>query len=406
MHFQVILMMMWLWLEAEGGTCPTLYKRYSKHHTYCLHPNSTCKILTRGVSSGDKEIILREHNKLRSRVATGKETKYSLPKASDMMQLVWDDELASVAQKHADQCVFEHDCNDCRNVQNFGVGQNLHLRTSSAKFSDITWAGAVNGWYDEVKDFNKRQISGFIDGKGPPQTGHFTQAVWATSWRVGCGRSMFKDGNTFKDLYTCNYGPGGNMKNAIIYTKGKPCSGCPLNSCCGKACGGISYDGLCKMSGNTAPQYSPPKGFAFRCTFNGESDCATTTSGAKKWKTIKTLSGSFIGIVLNPGESSTLSFTVPFGVSDGSMCVESYYRKGPQVAGQVAAGNAVEKFGDPADPSFDYSTPLKESTDFMQFGVTLGWNTKTTLSVVFSVPPGTAPQYLEMKDISVRKGEC
>ena len=29
---------------------------------------------------------------------------------------MWDDELAAVAQAHADQCVFAHDCADCRKV--------------------------------------------------------------------------------------------------------------------------------------------------------------------------------------------------------------------------------------------------------------------------------------------------
>ena len=29
---------------------------------------------------------------------------------------VWDEELARVAQAHADQCLFEHDCADCRRV--------------------------------------------------------------------------------------------------------------------------------------------------------------------------------------------------------------------------------------------------------------------------------------------------
>lgn len=29
---------------------------------------------------------------------------------------VWDEELATVAQKHADQCIFQHDCPECRSV--------------------------------------------------------------------------------------------------------------------------------------------------------------------------------------------------------------------------------------------------------------------------------------------------
>lgn len=34
---------------------------------------------------------------------------------SDLLQ-EWDDELALVAQGHADQCIFEHECSDCRRV--------------------------------------------------------------------------------------------------------------------------------------------------------------------------------------------------------------------------------------------------------------------------------------------------
>lgn len=35
--------------------------------------------------------------------------------AADIFQ-TWDDELAAVAQRLAEQCLFEHDCNECRKV--------------------------------------------------------------------------------------------------------------------------------------------------------------------------------------------------------------------------------------------------------------------------------------------------
>ena len=40
---------------------------------------------------------------------------------------IWDPELSVVAQAHADQCKFAHDCSDCRRVSRFGVGQNLYI---------------------------------------------------------------------------------------------------------------------------------------------------------------------------------------------------------------------------------------------------------------------------------------
>ena len=57
------------------------------------------------------------HNKLRAAVARGDERRGSgsggggggQPEAANMMMLQWDEELAMVAQRWADQCTFGHD---------------------------------------------------------------------------------------------------------------------------------------------------------------------------------------------------------------------------------------------------------------------------------------------------------
>ena len=53
----------------------------------------------------DKDAIVQKHNELRARVANGEETLgqpagTGQPKASNMRQLVWNDELAEVAQRY------------------------------------------------------------------------------------------------------------------------------------------------------------------------------------------------------------------------------------------------------------------------------------------------------------------
>ena len=53
----------------------------------------------------DKDTIVQKHNELRSRVANGKETRgqpagTGQPKASNMRQLVWNNELAEIAQRY------------------------------------------------------------------------------------------------------------------------------------------------------------------------------------------------------------------------------------------------------------------------------------------------------------------
>ena len=52
--------------------------------------------------------------RLRSRVASGQTGQ---PPASDMMELAWDPELATIAQAHADQCKFRSDSSNHVNRQ-------------------------------------------------------------------------------------------------------------------------------------------------------------------------------------------------------------------------------------------------------------------------------------------------
>ena len=52
----------------------------------------------------DKDLLVQKHNELRARVANGEETKGNQPngqpKASNMKELVWNDELAAIAQRY------------------------------------------------------------------------------------------------------------------------------------------------------------------------------------------------------------------------------------------------------------------------------------------------------------------
>ena len=79
-------------------------------------------LTARGLSASEKAAALDLHNKLRSKVALGQEARGTTgpqPPAADMRQLVWDDELAVIAQRWAEQCSFGHDQE--RNVDRFKV---------------------------------------------------------------------------------------------------------------------------------------------------------------------------------------------------------------------------------------------------------------------------------------------
>ncbi|KFM60493.1 Venom allergen 5, partial [Stegodyphus mimosarum] len=215
----------------ECGRCP--YDKFTPNHSFCKPPNPSCNILERGVGAGDRMKILKLHNDYRVRVAAGQETEAGgLPPAANMLEMVWDDELAAVAQKHAEQCNFQHDCSDCRRVERFRVGQNIYIAMNSEPPKKQDWDRVIKDFYDEVSTFNRNYIKPFVFGS----YGHFTQVVWAETWKVGCGYVLYKDPQWYNSFFVCNYGPAGNWMDGEMYKAGKTCSACPEGTCCGADC--------------------------------------------------------------------------------------------------------------------------------------------------------------------------
>ncbi|XP_069194377.1 uncharacterized protein [Procambarus clarkii] len=236
---------------AAGQASP--YCSFTPQHTMCKHsgvaPRCGSKVQTRGVGAQDAAAIVLQHNQARSRVAMGQErrgTPGPQPKAGNMMLMEWDAELAVVAQRHADQCVFDHECADCRRVSRFGVGQNLFISFQSNFDARVQWSRAIKSWYDEVADFSPADIEPFQFAKG---VGHYTQMLWWKTDRVGCGFTMFQEGGWWKKLYTCNYGPAGNIIFSQMYNRGTPCSSCPDGTSCSR-----KFPGLCGAA--SAPSFT------------------------------------------------------------------------------------------------------------------------------------------------------
>merc|ERR1719283_190436 len=221
---------------------------YPAGHTMTKYPGpaKTCdeKTIHSGFDQAAKDVIVKVHNELRNKVAMGNETHGAHPQAANMMKMVWDDELAEIAQRWTDQCIFGHDSN--RNTcYGLYVGQNGYWGASSAEMSPYSALGvsedAVRSWYNEVKSpgFDSSHVSPFVWDYG---AGHYTQVVWAETDMVGCGLRYYKDGGWFATLINCNYGVGGNMVGAEsnMYLPGIPCSMCPPDSFCDS-----TFPGLC-----------------------------------------------------------------------------------------------------------------------------------------------------------------
>ena len=113
------------------------------------------------------EIITAKHNELRQRVASGSEANGDQPAASDMMKVTWNEELAAIAQRWANQCTFGHD-DDRSKCDGTYVGQNAYTSWNS---QESTWeevmantVDAVESWYDEVASpgFSNTDINPFV----------------------------------------------------------------------------------------------------------------------------------------------------------------------------------------------------------------------------------------------------
>ncbi|XP_014469499.1 PREDICTED: venom allergen 3-like [Dinoponera quadriceps] len=195
---------------------------YGNIHTMCKYtsstPASTCsKWEKAGLTDAEKKTIVTLHNQLRRKVAAGKETRGNpgpQPAAATMPDLTWDNELAMVAQRWANQCKYGHDA--CRNIERFQVGQNVAIRGSTGE-NLSTVDQMILSWYSEVDLMNKKYVSSFPKDDTYKKIGHYTQIVYGNTKTIGCGRIFYKDGKWNQQYLVCNYGPAGNYPNAPVY---------------------------------------------------------------------------------------------------------------------------------------------------------------------------------------------
>lgn len=202
------------------------YSHISPQHTMCVFKPRMCEgsklLRSGGLNCMDKQVILEEHNRARQSLANGKVK--GQPGALNMREMVWDEELARISQRWAEQCKPGHDLR--RNVDRYAVGQNVATtwsfhRTPPSK-DKPEFRRHVMAWFDEVYRF------GWKARDGDPfrfrmNLGHFTQLAWADTYMVGCGYSYYDDPKRgLSKLYVCNYGPGGNLVGDSMYKVGFP----------------------------------------------------------------------------------------------------------------------------------------------------------------------------------------
>lgn len=191
-----------------------------------------------------RAFIIHLHNEARNRLANG-----SLPgfeSASRMPSVVWNEELAQLAELNTKSCKFEHD--ECRNTELYRqAGQNLafgYYPLGEDIFDILEKLTAL--WFNEYVDADQDVMDEF---ENPPNAtiGHFTQMMSDRTTEIGCGVVIYPQklsGFTFKVvLFACDYSIT-NIYGQPVYRTGVAASKCLHGT-------NPYYDSLCSGEENT-----------------------------------------------------------------------------------------------------------------------------------------------------------
>ncbi|KAJ7985438.1 hypothetical protein DPEC_G00352040 [Dallia pectoralis] len=171
--------------------------------------------------------ILEAHNAFRRAV---------IPTATDMLEMSWSNEVAASSQAWVDKCALTHGPPSSRMYGDYEMGENLFLT-----YGSNSWTEVVEAWHNEVIYYV--YPNGSRNGQ---QTGHYTQVVWNSSYKIGCGVASCPDSVLF---FGCQYYRAGNFRGVPPYTEGTPCADCHdscVNNLCNNPCPYINKYANCE----------------------------------------------------------------------------------------------------------------------------------------------------------------
>ena len=82
-----------------------------------------------------------------------------------------------------------------------------------------SWEKTINRlWFGNELKHVKNTLSDLKFESAAGGAGDLTQVIWEKTKSVGCGYMEFKKWQSAKQLYVCNYAPGGNYWGQEVYT--------------------------------------------------------------------------------------------------------------------------------------------------------------------------------------------
>jgi hypothetical protein len=218
---------------ALNGNCDATYLGVSKYHTACLNPAPNCDTANScNVSPDDMETILNLHNQFRVELV--------FPAAA-MQKMYWDNDLATLACKHAERCSFAHDDPTLRIIPIYTptTGQNIAMATSGASH---TWIEQFSDMLNGERHYfcygnSSTTVNGAYSGLCAGYTAepyHYTQVLLESASAVGCAKSTCVYPDRIEQYWVCNYRFMQTASQAVypytLSTNGQTCQNCP-NTC-------------------------------------------------------------------------------------------------------------------------------------------------------------------------------
>jgi len=195
---------------------------------------------TRAMSKELSKVMLAKHNQLRRKLAKGEEESW--PSAANMMKLVWSEELASSAQKNAEQCNTSSGTLDIPRAD-FGRIWRLSDPGNDMTMTMDDFEKIVQLWYSSTIDnYDFLPFPNFGQTDISAQSFAGNAPFSAKTKALGCGLAIYSRENLRMLELSCFYdSPSMGPASDPLYEEGPPCSSCQPGFSCD--------DGLC-ASGN------------------------------------------------------------------------------------------------------------------------------------------------------------
>merc|ERR1719209_582459 len=245
-----------------------------------------------GITEDLTKGILEKHNQVRRKVAKGEYEFANQPNAANMKKLVWNDKLASSAQRKVnDQCSFGDRYDRSGADASFKRSWLLSDPANTTMEVEEDIEKIIQYWFDLVilgggslPPFNQSKtdfsVTGWDGTRGTPASSIAGNALISTGTKsLGCGLVIYSKENWRMLEMLCFYdSPAMRPTSGETYEVGPPCSSCQPGFSCD--------DGLC-TSGNPLSTTTESG-----CTESGSTESGTGSTESRSTESESTESRS------------------------------------------------------------------------------------------------------------------